>query len=94
MVVTRTGNATPEKREGRITGRLTVSDPRFESLLAGLGIEGSTLHHVRQFAKMMATAAGRFQIAKRKSGIFGDRRLSRADAARAFESAFQKEHGR
>jgi len=90
MAVIRKGNATPEKREGRIAGTLTASDPRFESLVAGLGIDGTALHQLRIFAKEMAIAAGRFQIARRQTGLFGTKRLSKVQAAHALQVELAK----
>lgn len=90
MAIIRKGNATPEKREGRIAGTLTASDPRFESLVVGLGIDGVALHELRRFAKNLAVAAGRFQIAKRRSGLFGSALLKKADAERALRAELAK----
>ena len=87
MAIIRTGNATSEKREGRIAGTLTASDPRFESLVAGLDIDGAALHELRRFAKQMDTDAGRFQI-RRRSGIFGARNLSKTAAEHVWCTAF------
>lgn len=86
MGVVRTGNA-PLNGQGRLTGKLTVGDPRFESLVQGLGIEGHSIHELRLFAKKIATEAGRFQIARR-GGLFGARSLSKSAAERAWSEAF------
>lgn len=91
MAPIRTGNATPEKRERRTI--LTVADARFESLVAGLGIEGELLHELRRFAKATATAAGRFQVARRKAGLFGSRTLSKIEADEAYRVAFSPKCG-
>ena len=86
MVAVRTGMHTPEKRRDRMTGTLTVSDPAFESLVEGLGLEGSELHEARRFAKCLAIEAGRFEIVRRRAGLFGSQFIKKADAAQALRA--------
>lgn len=90
------GNATPEKREGR--ARLSVRDPRIETLLAGIEVDGSDLDGLRLFAKRCWSARNQWDLSRRLSddanawfaaGGFKSW-WNRADAERAYRTAFAK----
>lgn len=83
MAASGTGNATPEKRKARV---LSVREPLIETLLAGLGVEGSELDDLRRFCKAWTSDRNRFDIKRRRTGMFG-RRLDRSDADRALKLA-------
>lgn len=91
MLASGTGNATPEKRKGRAV--LSVRDPLVESLLAGLGIEADKLGEIRAFCKVMVSRRNRWDIARRRSGLFGSRLLRREDAPRALKAAMAELEG-
>lgn len=84
MAASGTGNATPEKRKARAT--LSVREPLIETLLAGLDIEGAELDDLRRFCKAWTGARNRFDIRRRRTGMFG-RKLDRSDADRALKLA-------
>ena len=83
MEVLGKGNATPEKRKAR----LGVGAPSYNHLLAGMDVGSLELAKLRAFCKVAVGAANAFEMRKRKSGLFGDRRLRRVDADAALREA-------
>ena len=82
MALSGTGSA-PNSGKGR--ARLTLRDPLIRSLLAGLG--DYDLNELRAFCKKIAGARNPWDIARRRSGIFGTRRIRPDEACRVFKSA-------
>lgn len=79
------GDQTPERRKARAV--LSVREPLIETLLAGLGVEGSDLDELRRFCKAWTSDRNRFDIKRRRTGLFGSNRLRLADADRALKLA-------
>ena len=67
MVVVRTGTR-PPKEKSRAT--LSVRSPLVTSLLAGLGVEKDHLEEVHAFGKMLERDRNRWDIARRRAGLF------------------------
>ena len=82
MIVSGTGTA-PNSGKGR--ARLTLRDPLVESLLAGL--DDYDLNELRAFCKKIASARNKWDVARRRSGIFGTRQIRPDEASRALKSA-------
>ena len=89
MVAISTGNATPEKRTARPV--LSPREPIIESLLVGLGIDADSIEDCRQFCKHLVSERNRWDVSRRRGGLFGTHRLSKDDAHRAFGQAFGEE---
>lgn len=83
------GNATPEKRKARV---LTVREPLIESLLAGLDFDGVNMDELRAFGKGCWSSRNRWDVSRRRGGLFGGR-LHRADADRALSEALRQVEG-
>lgn len=66
-----TGNATPEKREGRV--RLSPRGPQIESLLAGISIDGFNIEETRRWGNALLAArdvwSGKYRHGRRYSDI-------------------------
>lgn len=76
MALLATGNATPEKREGRV--RLSPRRPQFiESMLAGISIDGFDIDETRRFGNALLRArdawADRYRAGRRYSDDTADR---------------------
>lgn len=71
---------------GRARAVLSVREPLIETLLSGLGVEGSELEELRRFCKAWTGARNRFDIKRRRTGMFG-RKLHGSDADRALKLA-------
>uniref|UniRef100_A0A6H1ZRY4 Uncharacterized protein n=1 Tax=viral metagenome TaxID=1070528 RepID=A0A6H1ZRY4_9ZZZZ len=82
-----TGNATPEKRKGRLT--LSVRDPLIESLVVGLDIEGESLDRLRRFCKGLARERNRWDVARRAHQS-SHRRISKGEADEALRRELRK----
>lgn len=90
MATTMAGeHPTLEKKKDRVT--LSVRSPLVTSLLAGLGVEKDHMEALRAFANGLLSDRNRFDIERRKSGLFGGGKLSRAAAERAWSRAFDGE---
>lgn len=67
MALPGSGNATPEKREGRV--RLSPRGPRIESLLGGIQFDGWNVEETRRFGNAMLAArdawADKYRFGKR-----------------------------
>lgn len=73
------GDQVPRKREGR--ERLSLRDPRIESLLEGLDLDTQTLNAVRSWSKAIWSARNAWDLRRRKGGLFSvPARLSKAEA--------------
>ncbi len=75
MALLGTGNATPEKREGR--ARLSVRDPLIENMLASISIEGFDIDETRHFGNALLRArnawADQYRKGRRYSDATGER---------------------
>ena len=80
-----TGSA-PDSVKGRV--RLTVRDPLIESLVAGLTVEN--LDDLRAACKVLVRDRNRWDIGRRRSGLFGSRLLRKEDADRALSTALDE----
>lgn len=81
------GDRTPEMRRGPDSqrARLTARNPRVETALASLEIDGFNVSETRAFGNRLAAEAERWMM----RGGFGERgRISKADAHRVFRDAF------
>ena len=85
-----TGSATPEKRKAR-AGTLSLREPHIESLVAGLATEN--VNELRRFCKMLTRERNRWDIERRRSGIFGSRRILKTDANKALKAALSALEG-
>jgi len=85
MAIHRTGNATPEKREGRV--RLSARDPLVETLLGGILIDGFDLEETRRFCKELARDRNQWDVQRRSRGLFRPCRLNKANADGALRKA-------
>lgn len=66
-----TGNATPEKREGRV--RLSVRGPHFlENMLAGISIEGFNIEETRRFGNALLRARDAWAQENRNGRRYSD----------------------
>ena len=72
-----------QKGKGRPT--LSPLDPFTETLLAGLGISKESIHHIRAFAKHWQRERNRWDIDRRKGGMFSVGRMSKRDADAALK---------
>lgn len=75
----------PERRKSRAV--LSRRDPSIESLVLGLGVEGVNLDDLRAFGKKLWRDRNSFDVARRRGGLFGSRRLSRDEASALLSSA-------
>lgn len=87
MALLGTGNATPEKREGR--ARLSVRDPLIENMLASISIEGFDIDETRRFGNALLRARNAWADENRKG-----RRYSDAAAQRQQNSLGWQNRGR
>ena len=78
MAAPGTGNATPEKRAAREV--LSLREPHIERLLLGLGIDPEHLAESRRFYKALTAALSRWDIARRRGGMFSTGRISKHNA--------------
>lgn len=85
MLPSGTGNA-PDSVKGRV--RLTVRDPLIESLVAGLTVEN--LDDLRAACKVLVRDRNRWDISRRRSGLFGAKLLRRDDADQALKQELAK----
>ena len=65
-----TGNATPEKREGRV--RLSVRDPLIENMLAGISIEDFDIEETRRFGNALLRARAAWADENRNGRRYSD----------------------
>lgn len=83
MLTLERGSPAPERREGR--ARLSVRDPQTEALLAGI-FEGVNLDELRAVAKSLWRDRNRFDVGRRRHGLFGGGKLDKAGADRALRA--------
>ena len=84
---------TPRKEKSRKT-LLGARDPSTISLLGGLNIEKEYINEVHALGKRLIRERNEWDIARRCGGLFGSgRRLTKADAERAWSKAFASNEG-
>lgn len=66
---------------------LSRRDPLIESLVTGLGVDGVNLDEARAACKALVRDRNRWDIERRRGGLFGSSRLSRDEAAAALSAA-------
>jgi len=71
MSATGRGLPTPERHEGR--ARLSVRDPRIETLLGGISIEGFNLEQTRTWGNALLRARDNWADRNRKGRRYSDR---------------------
>ncbi len=84
MAALGTGHATPEKRKARAILRLR--EPHVEKLLTGLNLT-EDMAEARRFCKSLTVERSRWDIERRRVGLFSGRRLSKSDADAALKRA-------
>lgn len=87
MTLHGTGNASPEKREGRV--RLSPRSPLIENMLAGISIDDFDIDETRRFGNALLRARDTWADANRKG-----RRYSDATAEREQNSPKWQNRGR
>lgn len=75
MLIRNGASPAPERREGRV--RLTVRDPRFETLLAGRDLGEDDIDHLRHWGQALLRARDAWADTNR-----GGRRYSDSETAR------------
>lgn len=86
MTSHRTGSVPPNERKAR-AGTLTVREPHVESLVAGLNLDGINLSDLRQFCKALTVERSRWDVERRRIGLFSGRRITKRDADLALAKA-------
>lgn len=82
----------PKRRGDRHTLTALVSDPHFESWLAGLGLSLTQINDLRAFYKKLTQ--GRQAFMRRRAGLFSTSyQLSKSEADRRLKLALQEDVG-
>jgi hypothetical protein len=76
MTLLGTGNATPEKREGRV--RLSPRSPLIENMLAGISIDDCDIEETRRFGNALMRARDAWADENRKKRRYSDAVSERA----------------
>ena len=79
------GDRLTPKQKSRAT--LSVRSPLVNSLLGGLSIDGEDINEAYAFGKQLVDDRNEWDIARRRTGLFGGGRLSKADAGLALSRA-------
>ena len=91
MVAILAGERLTPKEKSRVT--LSVRSPLISNLLAGMDIEGD-VNALHAFGKRLVRDRNQWDIERRRGGLFGSgRRLTKADAERAWRKAFASSDG-
>lgn len=77
----------PKRRKARAT--LSVREPLVETLLAG-GFDGENVEELRGWCKALVQDRNRWDVNRRRSGIFGTRRLDKAEATRLLTNSIKE----